>query len=144
MSEDDLRRARAWGLFTIEKEYVLNEGRELFVIECLGVRLALGPFDTERKARDEFDVLVARACELDGNYQALAIAWAHASAAQANLTSVQKQCTELIQEARAYKAKLKLVRDEVYAMKFAVEQGSSPNSVHERLVEILDDAASKP
>lgn len=100
-----------------------------------------------KDAHELFASFVQKTTRLDGNARSLAMAWAHAAHAQDNLTATQARCSELIQDARATARALKQTRDtmrtKLYEIKFALEQGTSPHSIIESLIDSLDEARSE-
>lgn len=84
-----------------------------------------------------------------GDVHAIARAWALTARTTDALTEVQTRCNELLEETRAqrrtiakFEEKLREIRKAAYRVKFGTEQGVSPESLHEAIVAILDEAAS--
>lgn len=128
-------RVNAFGLFTLMPVGAQPDQRGWKVL-VLGREITdVLPYDEAHRIwRD----LVDKAVCLDGNIRALALAWAHAAAAQDNLSATQARSTELIQEARATKRQLEAVREHLYTLKFAIEQGTTPMAIEEAITKALD------
>jgi hypothetical protein len=113
----DMRDHNAWGLFSMKP---VPDG---FVVLVHDVPI-VGPVSFAA-AHELFIRLIKQTVCLDGNARALAVVWARAADECENARHVQARCTELIDETRGVKAKLKIARDLLYRAKFALEQGAT-------------------
>ena len=94
-----MREYNAWGLFSL----VPVPGGFATLVHNVPI---VGPVSYEA-AHELFIALIAKTTALDGNYRALACAWAQAAHESENARHVQERCTTLINETRDHKAKLK-------------------------------------
>lgn len=126
----DMRAHNAWGLFSMQ---IVQGGFAVLVHDVPIV----GPV-SYGAAIELFHRLIKQTVALDGNAKALAIAWGNAALESENARFVQARCTELIQESRACKAKLKIAQALLYRVKFSLAQGTAQDEHEELTAAIID------